>query len=77
MCHPVITEYVKARAYSRRDLFPGSTAACAAIVASSVVGARPLMAQTPNRMVDLTYTLTPDFPTYFGEEQFFEEDVFT
>ena len=77
MCHPVIMEYVKGKALSRRDLFRGSAAAGAAIVASSVVGTRPLMAQTPNRVVDLTYTLTPDFPTYFGEQQFFDEDVFT
>ncbi|MEO0990959.1 MAG: cyclase family protein [Pseudomonadota bacterium] len=77
MCHPVIMEYVKGKALSRRELFRGSAAAGAAIVASSVVGTRPLMAQTPNRVVDLTYTLTPDFPTYFGEQQFFDEDVFT
>lgn len=76
MCHPVVMEYVKGKALSRRDLFRGSAAAGAAIVASSVVGSRPLMAQTPSRVVDLTYTLTPDFPTYFGEQQFFDEDVF-
>lgn len=35
------------------------------------------MAQTPNRVVDMTHTLTYDFPTYFGEQQFFDEDVFT
>ena len=34
------------------------------------------MAQTPSRVVDLTHTLTYDFPTYFGEQQFFDEEVF-
>ena len=76
MCHPVIMEYVKGKALSRRDLFRGSAAAGAAIVASSVVSSKPLMAQTPSRAVDLTHTLTSDFPTYFGEQQFFDEQIF-
>ncbi|MEO0623786.1 MAG: cyclase family protein [Pseudomonadota bacterium] len=76
MCHPVIMEYVKGRALSRRDLFKGSAAAGAAL-AVAAAAPRPLMAQTPQKVVDLTHTLTHDFPTYFGEQQFFDEDVFT
>ena len=76
MCHPVIMEYVKGKVMSRRELFHGSAAAGAAIVAASVLPSRPLMAQTPNRVVDMTHTLTHDFPTYFGEQQFFDEQVF-
>ncbi len=76
MCHPAIMEYVKGKALSRRDLFRGSAAAGAAIVASSAMSPRPLMAHTPNRVVDVTHTLTPDFPTFSGEKQFFEEDIF-
>ncbi|MDE2788893.1 MAG: cyclase family protein [Paracoccaceae bacterium] len=77
MCHPVIMEYVKGKALSRRDLFRGSAAAGAAIVASAALTPRPVLAQEANRAIDLTYTLTHDFPTYFGEQQFFDEDVFT
>ncbi|MEM9783968.1 MAG: cyclase family protein, partial [Pseudomonadota bacterium] len=76
MCHPVILEYVKGRALSRRDLFAGSAAAGAALAVAAATP-RPLMAQTPQRVVDLTHTLTHDFPTYFGEQQFFDEDLFT
>ncbi|MEM6440940.1 MAG: cyclase family protein [Pseudomonadota bacterium] len=76
MCHPLILEYVKGRALSRRDLFRGSAAAGAALAAATALP-RPLMAQTPSKVVDLTHTLTHDFPTYFGEQQFFDEDVFT
>ncbi|MEO0959886.1 MAG: cyclase family protein, partial [Pseudomonadota bacterium] len=76
MCHPVILEYVKGRALSRRDLFKGSAAAGAAL-AVAAAAPRPLMAQTPQKVVDLTHTLTHDFPTYFGEQQFFDEDLFT
>ena len=77
MCHPIIMEYVKGKALSRRDLFRGSAAAGAAIVASTALTPRPARAQQPSRVVDLTHTLTYDFPTYFGEQQFFDEDVFT
>ncbi|MEM8648231.1 MAG: cyclase family protein [Pseudomonadota bacterium] len=77
MCHPVIMEYVKGKALSRRDLFRGSAAAGAALAASTVFSPRPVLAQAASRVVDLTHTLTYDFPTYFGEQQFFDEEVFT
>ncbi|MEM1065050.1 MAG: cyclase family protein [Pseudomonadota bacterium] len=77
MCHPVIMEYVKGRALSRRDFFRGSAAAGATLAAASTVAPRPVLAQGATQIVDVTHTLVPDFPTYFGEQQFFEEDVFT
>ncbi|MEO1399426.1 MAG: cyclase family protein, partial [Pseudomonadota bacterium] len=77
MCHPIIMDYVKGKALSRRDLFRRSAAAGAAIVASTAVTTRPALAQAATRVVDMTHTLTHDFPTYFGEQQFFDEDVFT
>ena len=77
MCHPVIMEYVKGKALNRRDFFRGSAAAGAAIAAASATTARPGLAQGATQVIDLTYTLTHDFPTYFGEQQFFDEDVFT
>ena len=36
----------------------------------------PAMAQTPGQMADMTHTLHPDFPTFFGEQQFWEEQLF-
>ncbi|MEO0911348.1 MAG: twin-arginine translocation signal domain-containing protein, partial [Pseudomonadota bacterium] len=77
MCHPIIMEYVKGKALSRRDFFKGTAAAGAAIAASTAISTRPVLAQSATRAVDMTYTLGPDFPTYFGQQQFFEEDVFT
>ena len=77
MCHPIIMEYVKGKALSRRDLFRGSAATGAAIVAATALAPRPVLAQAATRVVDVTHTLTRDFPTYFGEPQFFDEDVFT
>ncbi|MEM8837028.1 MAG: cyclase family protein [Pseudomonadota bacterium] len=77
MCHPVIMEYVKGKALSRRDFFRGSAATGAALVAASTLSPRPVLAHAATKAVDLTHTLTHDFPTYFGEQQFFDEDVFT
>ncbi|MEL6434571.1 MAG: twin-arginine translocation signal domain-containing protein, partial [Pseudomonadota bacterium] len=76
MCHPVIVEYVKSKALSRRDVFKGVAATGAAIAASSVITPRQVLAKEATRAVDMTHTLSPDFPTYFGEQQFFDEDVF-
>ena len=59
---------VKAKALGRRDLFRGSAAAGAAIVASAAMAPKPVLAQGAKRVVDLTYTLTHDFPTYFGKQ---------
>ena len=77
MCHPLIMEYVKGKALSRRDFFRGSAAAGAALAATATVAPRPVLAQGASKGVDMTHTLTYDFPTYIGVQQFFDEDVFT
>ncbi|MEM7598976.1 MAG: cyclase family protein [Pseudomonadota bacterium] len=77
MCHPLIMEYVKGKALNRRDFFKGSAAAGAALAATAAVSPRPVLAQGATQVVDMTHTLTYDFPTYFGVQQFFDEDVFT
>jgi len=77
MCHPAIIEYVKAKALTRRDFFRGAAASGAAIGASAALGPDTALAQGATRVVDVTHTLTHDFPTYFGEQQFFDEDVFS
>ncbi len=73
MCHACVTESVKERMLSRRG-FLAATAAAGAVAA---IGApAPARAQTTGGIVDMTHTLTTDFPTFFGEQQFFEEQKF-
>ncbi|MEM7693296.1 MAG: cyclase family protein [Pseudomonadota bacterium] len=76
MCHPLIMDYVKGRALTRRDMFRGTAAAGAAIAATAALAPRTVLAQPASRVVDLTYTLTNDFPSYGGDPQFFADDVF-
>lgn len=77
MCHHCVTESVKARMLSRRDVFRG--AALAGAAAATVATPAPLFAQQalPRRAEDLTHTLHEAFPTFFGEQQLFVEDKFT
>ncbi len=62
MCVPGCEEAVR-HALSRRGLFKGAAAATA-FAATAV----PSIAQTRSftRVVDLTHTMSPDFPTFFG-----------
>jgi kynurenine formamidase len=65
MCVPGCQEIV-ARSLSRRAFFRGVGAVGAAFAATQVT---PAAAATPmrfERVVDLTYTLSPDFPTFGG-----------
>jgi kynurenine formamidase len=63
MCHACVTESVKRRMLSRRDLF---AAAPAVVAAATVALAPPALAQGARRIVDMTHTLSPEFPTFFG-----------
>lgn len=71
LCQQKITQHL-----SRRSFFKLSGLASVAAVASGCApAAAPTVVPTPNgqfsfsRVVDLTHTLTPDFPTYFGQPQ--------
>lgn len=77
MCHPIIGEYVKGKALHRREVFLTSAAAGASLVAATTLSPATALANTTPRVVDLTYTLTPDFPTYFGDQAYFEEEIFS
>jgi kynurenine formamidase len=78
MCDHCVVDSVKQRLLSRRAIFGGAAAA-----AVSVAGglASPAEAQTRvslrGKVVDLTHTLHPEFPTYFGAQQFFVEQKFS
>ncbi|MEL6575071.1 MAG: cyclase family protein [Pseudomonadota bacterium] len=63
MCHACVTDAVKNRMLSRRDLFRAAPAAAAV----ATVGAAPAaLAAGHQKVVDLTHTVSPAFPTYFG-----------
>ncbi|MBB97697.1 MAG: cyclase [Rhodobacteraceae bacterium] len=65
MCHVCVMESVKKRMLSRRDLFRGAAATGVATLAATA--AKPVLAQSSGKVVDLTHTFTPEFPTFSGE----------
>lgn len=81
MCDRCVIDRVKSRMMSRRDLFRGmgTGAAAVAAVTAGGIAARPAFAQDAaavGEVTDLTHELHEDFPTYFGEQQFFVENRF-
>ncbi|QYK43034.1 MAG: cyclase family protein [Paracoccaceae bacterium] len=75
MCHACVTESVKERMLSRRGFLRAGAAGMAGAAAASVIP-MPAMAQAARSVTDMTHTLTTDFPTFFGDQQFFETQVF-
>ncbi len=73
MCDICVIESVKERMLSRRGFF---RAAAAGGAAAAALGAGPALAAGHARVEDMTHTLDGDFPTYFGERQFFWEQKF-
>ncbi len=79
MCHVCVIEGVKAEV-TRRTMLAGAIAAGAGGPALSPGRARAQSEAQPvsfTRVVDLTHTLTPDFPTFDGSPAFTTEDLFT
>ena len=74
MCDICVMDKVKARMLSRRDLFRGSAAMGAAALAGGV--ALPARAAAHGSVVDMTHTLSEDFPTYFGEPGYAAQPAF-
>jgi kynurenine formamidase len=66
MCNVCLIENVKADMVSRRSLFRGAAAAGMASVAAGLVTARPALAQSSGKVVDLTHAYDGAFPTYDG-----------
>jgi kynurenine formamidase len=66
MCNACVIENVKADMVSRRALFRGAAAAGIASVAVGMVTARPALAQSSGKVVDLTHTYDGSFPTFDG-----------
>ena len=78
MCDACVMESVKERMLSRRSLFRGLAAAGAASALGAAAG--PAAAETQARVLskveDMTHELTEDFPTFFGQQQFFMDKKF-
>jgi kynurenine formamidase len=61
---------------NRRDLFRAGAVLAAGATAATAMP-RPLLAQAaPQRAEDLTHELWEEFPTFFGEQQFFRDQKF-
>ena len=75
MCDACVIESVKQRMLSRRNLFKTAGAAAAATVGTNM--AAPALAANHSKLADLTHELHEQFPTFFGEQQFFKEQKFT
>lgn len=66
MCHACVIDSVKSNMLTRRSLFSGAAAGAAAI-AMGAASARPALAQSSGRVVDLTHAWDGDFPTFDGK----------
>ena len=76
MCHACVIENVKQSMLSRRGLFTGAAAAGLAAVGAGVMSARPALAQSSGRVVDLTHSYDGAFPTFDGNPGIlYEESV--
>ncbi len=76
MCDMCVMNSVKDRMLSRRGLFKGAAMAGTAAALGGVAAAPSALAQGHDAVEDLTHTLTPEFPTFSGEQQFFMEQKF-
>lgn len=65
MCVPGCSEAVHA-ALSRRNFFKGASAVAAGFAASAVVAPVEAAPRRFSSVVDLTHTMSPAFPTFFG-----------
>lgn len=80
MCDICVMENVKRRMLGRRDLFKfaatGAAAAAMATAAPAIVPGTSAMAAGHGGVADMTHELHEEFPTFFGEQQFFREQKF-
>lgn len=74
MCDICVMNRVKEKMLNRRDLFRGGAALGVAAVAGGA--ALPARAAGHGGVVDMTHTLSEDFPTYFGEPGYAAEQAF-
>ena len=75
MCDICVMNAVKTKMLNRRDLFKGAAMAGAAAAIGSSVSA-PARAASHGGPVDMSHTHSAEFPTYFGESQYSDEQLF-
>ena len=73
MCDHCVIEGVKARMLSRRSVLGSGLGAGAVAAAPLALAPAPARAMAHGAPADLTHTLTPGFPTYFGSPGFSAE----
>ncbi|MGI9365165.1 MAG: cyclase family protein [Rhizobiaceae bacterium] len=73
MCHHCVIDSVKEKMLSRRSLLRGGLAGTGAVAGSMAIGSSsfaqqsaPALKDRLGHIVDLTHTLSPEFPTYGG-----------
>jgi kynurenine formamidase len=66
MCNACLIEDVKSSMLSRRALFAGAAATTAAVVGAGLTTARPALAQSTGKVIDLTHAWDGSFPTFDG-----------
>ncbi|BAQ69636.1 cyclase family protein precursor [Rhodovulum sulfidophilum] len=76
MCDICVMTAVKGRMLSRRGFFAGAAGAGLTAAAGLTASAPPAMAQGHAAVTDMTHELSADFPTFFGERQFFWDQKF-
>lgn len=75
MCDVCVMNRVKEKMLSRRSFFKGVAAAGVAGSAATV-GSTATRAAGQGKVEDLTYTISSEFPTYFGQPGFSAEQMF-
>lgn len=75
MCHACVIDNVKKSMLSRRDLFRGTAATGLAAAAAGLISARPALAQSSGKVVDLTHTYDDTFPTFDGNPGILYEEA--
>lgn len=76
MCDICVMNAVKNKMLSRRRFFKGAAVTGAAALIGSTATAPTALAAGHGSVEDMTHTLHPEFPTYFGEQQFSMEQKF-
>lgn len=76
MCDICVMNAVKKKMLSRRDLFRGAAMAGAAAAIGGTAATPALAAGHAAGPTDMTHTLHRDFPTFFGDPQYSEEQLF-
>lgn len=76
MCDICVMNAVKDKMLSRRNFFKGAAASGVAAAVGTAATAPAALAGGHGSVEDMTHTLHPDFPTYFGVSQFEMEQKF-